>query len=180
MNVCIFSLYSFHLLLLSQQASIAMWTILISKPWWWLLKPKRLTSTLHHNIFTYLDYVFLLSSYCRIYFDPYLLSYSPFGKKPQIQPYTSSNMDDFKTICIYENLLVFAYFLKNGRIYLVSLRNPTFSNIFPRAKHNLNTFKLSTLCARLCIFSLYSFHLLLLSQQASIAMWTILISKPWW
>ena len=32
---CIFSLHTFHLLLLSQQASIAMWTILISKSWWW-------------------------------------------------------------------------------------------------------------------------------------------------
>ena len=29
-------------------------------------------------------------------------------------------MDDFETICIYENLLVFAYFLINGRMYLVS------------------------------------------------------------
>ena len=49
-------------------------------------------------------------------------------------------MNDFKTICIYENLLVFAYFLKNGRIYVISLKNLTFSNIFPRAKHVLNTF----------------------------------------
>ena len=32
--------------------------------------------------------------------------------KYQIQSYTTSNMDDFKTICIYENLLVLAYFLK--------------------------------------------------------------------
>ena len=39
--LCIFSLYIFHLLLLSQQGSIAMWTILISKSWWWLLKPKH-------------------------------------------------------------------------------------------------------------------------------------------
>ena len=46
--LCIFSLYTFHLLLLSQQASIAMWTILISKSWWWSLKPKRSTSTLHY------------------------------------------------------------------------------------------------------------------------------------
>ena len=41
--------------------------LLISKSRWWLLKPKRLTLTLHHNKFTYLDYsVFLLSSYSRI------------------------------------------------------------------------------------------------------------------
>ena len=33
---------------------------------WWLLKPRSLMSTLHHNKFTYLDYsVFLLSSYSR-------------------------------------------------------------------------------------------------------------------
>ena len=55
--------------------------------------------------------------------------------KYQIHSSTKSNMDDFKTICIYENLPVFAYFLKNGRIYLVSLKNSTFSNIFPRAGH---------------------------------------------
>ena len=29
-------------------------------------------------------------------------------------------MDDFKTICIYENLLIFACFFKDGRIFLVS------------------------------------------------------------
>ena len=38
----------------------------IPKSWWSLLKPKRSTSTLTHNKYTYLDYVFLLSSYCRI------------------------------------------------------------------------------------------------------------------
>ena len=51
-HICIFSLYTFYLLLLSQQASIALWTILlISKSWWWLLKPERLTLSLHHNKF---------------------------------------------------------------------------------------------------------------------------------
>ena len=69
-HVCIFSLYTFYFLLLSQQASIAMWTILISKSWRWLRKPKRSTSTLHHNKFTYLDYVFLLSSYSYIFDVP--------------------------------------------------------------------------------------------------------------
>ena len=63
-HICIFSLYTFHLHLLSLQASIV---ILISKSWWWLLKPKRPTSSLIHNKFTYLDYVFLLSSYIYIY-----------------------------------------------------------------------------------------------------------------
>ena len=104
--------------------------------------------------------------------------------KYQIQSYTTFNMDDFKTIYIYiyiyENLLVVAYFSINGRFCLVSLGNSTFSNVFPRAKHVLMTFELWTLCARLCIFSLYISHLLLSSQQASIAMWTILISKSWW
>ena len=50
--------------------------------------------------------------------------------------------------------------LKDGRIFLVSSKNPTFLSIFPRATHVLNTFKLRMLCA--C--------LLLLSQQSSIAM----------
>ena len=68
-HVCMFSLYTFYLPLLFRQASITVWTIfLISKSWWWLLKPKHLTSTLHHNKFTYLDYsVFLLSSYTCVY-----------------------------------------------------------------------------------------------------------------
>ena len=62
--------------------------------------------------------------------------------KHQIQSYTSFTMDDFKTIYIYENLLVIAYFLINRRIYLVYLGNPTFSNMFPRARHVLMTFEL--------------------------------------
>ena len=140
-HICIFSLYTFHSLPLSQQASIAMWTILIFKSWWWLLKPKCLMTTLHHNKFTYLDNVCLLSSYCQIWFIfIFILSFQK--NKYQIHSYMTSNMDDYKMICIYENLLVFAYFLKNRRIYLVSLRNPTFSNIFPHAEHVLNIFKL--------------------------------------
>ena len=80
-HVYIFRLYIFHLFLLSRQTSIAMWTILISKSWWWLLEPKRLRSTLHDNKFTYLDFVFLQSSYCRIlihiyfHFDIYIYIY---------------------------------------------------------------------------------------------------------
>ena len=79
-----------------------------------------------------------------------------------------------------KNLLVVAYFSINGRFCLISLGNPTFSNIFPRARHVLITFESWTLYVRLCIFLLYISHLLLSSQQASIAMWTILISKSWW
>ena len=42
--------------------------LLISKSWWRLLKPKRLTWDIHHNKMTYLDYsVFLLSPYIYIY-----------------------------------------------------------------------------------------------------------------
>ena len=66
----------------------------------------------------------------------------------------------------------------NGRFCLVSLKNPTFSNIFPRAKHVLMTFEFLTLCACLCIFSLYISHLLLSSQQAPIDMWTISYPSP--
>ena len=55
-----------------------------------------------------------------------------------------------------------------------------FKYFFPRARHILMTFELWTLCARLCIFSLYISHLLLSSLQASIDMWTILIYKSWW
>ena len=66
---------SFRLPLSFQQASIAMWTILISKPRWWLLKPKHSTSTLIHNIFTYLDYAFQLSSFPEIYICFYIYIY---------------------------------------------------------------------------------------------------------
>ena len=78
----------------------------------------------------------------------------------------------------HENLLV-AYFSINVRFCLVTFGNPTFSNISPRARHVLMTFKSWTLCARLCIFSLYISLFARSSQQASIAMWTILISKSW-
>ena len=60
-------------------------------------------------------------------------------------------MDDFKTICMYENLLVFEYFL-NGRFFLISFGNPIFSKILPRARHVLNTFEL---CARLYLSVVY-------------------------
>ena len=64
-------------------------------------------------------------------------------------------MDNFKTICIYENLLVFEYFLINGKFCLVSLWNQTFSNIFPCARHVLISFELWTLCAHLYLFVAY-------------------------
>ena len=41
-----------------------------------------------------------------------------------------------------KNLLVVAYFSIKRRFCLVSLANPTFSNIFPRAKYVLMTFEL--------------------------------------
>ena len=56
---------------------------------------------------------------------------------------------------IYENLIVFAYFLKDGRILLVTLKNSTFSNIFSRAIHVLNTFKLRTQYTRLYLYDVY-------------------------
>ena len=82
-------------------------------------------------------------------------------------------------IYTYVNLFV-AYFSINGRFCLVSLKNPTFSNIFPRAKHVLMTFEFWTLCACLFIFSLYISHLLLSSQQSPIYIVNYFISKSWW
>ena len=54
----------------------------------------RKTSTLHHDIFTYLVYIF--SCYLHtVGFYPYLLSYCLFGKnKYQIHSYITFNMDD--------------------------------------------------------------------------------------
>ena len=43
-------------------------------------------------------------------------------------------------IYTYENLIV-AYFSINERLCLVSLGNPTFSHIFPRARHIQMTFE---------------------------------------
>ena len=63
----------------------------------------------------------------------------------QIHSYTS-NTDDFKTICICENLLVFAYFLINWWFCLVSFGNPTFSNTFPRTRHVLNSWIMNAMC----------------------------------
>ena len=75
--------------------------------------------------------------------------------KYQIHSYTTFNMDDFNTICIYENLLVFAYFLIDWMIYLISLGNPTFSTMFPHSRHVLKTFELWMLCACLYLFVVY-------------------------
>ena len=86
---------------------------LISKSWWRLVKPKRLNLTLHHNKFISLDYSVFSAFFMLLDLDPYLLLYRLFGKKYQIHSYTTSNMDDFKTICIYENLPIFAYFFKS-------------------------------------------------------------------
>ena len=60
--------------------------------------------------------------------------------KYQIHSYTTSNMDNFKTICIYENLPISAYFFKKWEGFSCLLKNPIFSNIIPHAKHILNTF----------------------------------------
>ena len=61
-------------------------------------------------------------------------------------------MDNFKTICIYEKLPISAYFFKRREDISCLLKNPIFSNIIPRAKHVLNTFKLRTLYARFFFF----------------------------
>ena len=111
-------------------------------------------STLY--IYICLDHSLLLSWYCRILIHIYFHTVlSEKKNKYQIHSYATSNMDDFKMICIYENLHDFAYFLINGRIYLVSLKKKTFSNIIPRGKHVLNTLKSRTFCAHLYVFVVY-------------------------
>ena len=50
--------------------------------------------------------------YCRILIHIYFHTVLSEKNKYQIHSYMTSNMDDFKTICIYENLLVFVYFFK--------------------------------------------------------------------
>ena len=160
-----------------------MWTIfLISKPWWWLLKPKRLTSTLHLDKFTYLDYyVFLLSSYCRILIHIYF--HTVLSKKTNRKYILTGHltwMTSKRSVCM-KTYLSLRISLKGWRIYLISWKIPTFSNIFPRDKHVLNTFELRTLYARLYVFVVYILFAPVI-QQASIAVWTIfLISKScWW
>ena len=63
-------------------------------------------------------------------------------------------MDDSKR-SIHMKTYLFVYFSINRRFCLVSLGNPTFSNMFPRSRHVLMTFEFWTLYARLWIFSLY-------------------------
>ena len=123
-------------------------------------------------------YFFLLPSYCRILsIFTFILS---FRKKLIPNTFLHNIWHGwFLMIYTYENLFV-AYFSINGRFCLVSLKNPTFSNIFPRAKHVLMTFEFWTLCACLSIFSLYISHLLLSSQQSPIDIVNYFISKSWW
>ena len=90
-------------------------------------------------------------------------------------------LNSTKFVYIYIYIYIFvAYFSINGRFCLVSLKNPTFSNIFPRANHVLMTFEFWTLCACLSIFSLYISHWLLSSQQSPIDIVNYFISKSWW
>ena len=100
--LCIFSLYISHLLLSSEQASITMWTILISKSWWltiirsWISKTETLTLTLHHNIFTYLDYVFSATFiYIYIYIYTHIYMYTCVCLHMCIHIY------EFICLCIY-------------------------------------------------------------------------------
>ena len=85
--------------------------------------------------------------------------------KHQIHSYTISNRDDFKSICIYENLLIFAYFFKRREDFLVYEKNSTFSKVIPRVKHVLNTFKLRSLWARLYLFVVYILFALVISTS---------------
>ena len=64
-------------------------------------------------------------------------------------------MDEFKIICVYENLPISAYFFKRREDFSCFLKNPIFLNIIPGAKHVLDTFKLRTLYVRLYLFVVY-------------------------
>ena len=61
-------------------------------------------------------------------------------------------MDDFKTICIYENLPIFAYFFKRQEGF-----SCLFKKKFNRFKYlsTLETFKLRMLCVHLYLFVVY-------------------------
>ena len=47
------------------------------------------------------------------------------------------------------------YFFKRREDFAGLLKNQTFSNIIPGAKHVVNTFKIRSLCARLYLFVVY-------------------------
>ena len=104
--------------------------------WWMLIE---LTGT--NKMYTF---CILLDS------DPYLLSYCPFGKT-----HATSKMDDFKMICIYENLPISVFFFERREDFSCLLKNPTFSHIIPCAKHVLNTFKLRMLYAHFYLSIVY-------------------------
>ena len=55
-----------------------------------------------------------------------LRAYQHLKNKYQIRFYATSNMDDFKTICMYENLSIFAYFFK---------RREDFSRLLKKIQH---------------------------------------------
>ena len=100
--------------------------------------------------------------------------------KYQIQSYITFNMDDSQ-----RSLHMKTYFLrisqKNGRFCLVSLGNPTFSNIFFHVPDTFWWLLNYERCVHVCVsFRCIFLYLLLSSQQASIALWTILIFKFWW
>ena len=70
----IFSLYISHLLLSSQQSPIYIVELFYIQVLTMVIITETLTSTSHHDVFTYLDYIF--SCYLHtVGFYPYLLSY---------------------------------------------------------------------------------------------------------
>ena len=90
-----------------------------------------------YTLYKYIHIVHLQSRLIHLYIFTFILSFQK--NKYQIHSNTS-NMDDFKTFCIYENLPIFTYFFKRREDFSCLLKNPIFSNIIPRAKHVLNTF----------------------------------------
>ena len=119
-----------------------------------MMVTETFTSTSDHKKFTEMDYVFMLPSYCRILIHIYFHTVLSKKNKYQIQSHTTFNMDDSKTIYYtYENLLVVAYFSINGRFCLVSLGNPTFSNIFSTCRtYSFDFWIMKAICTFMYLF----------------------------
>ena len=141
-----------------------------------VIKTETLTSTSHHDIFTYLDYIFSCYLY-TVGFYPYLLSYCLFGKnKYQIHSYITFNMDDSNDLYIWK--LICCVFLNKREVLSRFFEKSYIFKYFSTCQTRSDAFEFWTLCACLSIFSLYISHLLLSSQQSPIDMWTISYPSP--
>ena len=127
-----------HLLRLSRQASIAVWTaiLMISKPWWRLLKPKRWLYIKINS--SNLDYFVLFTFFCQsarlhqtihIYLSIYLSQSVPIYLSIYLSVYISISVCSYLSIYLYIYTHTHIYIYIYIYIYISVLYRPEYQII---------------------------------------------------